>query len=67
MNLTIAQQATLKEMRSYDYYVFRQATAQTLTDMGLAEVVPGDERKKRPGRRLTKAGRAIATDLVNQR
>jgi hypothetical protein len=65
MNLTLAQTATLKEMRSYEYYVFRQATARTLTDLGLAEIVPGDEKKVRPGRRLTKAGRVLATNLVN--
>jgi hypothetical protein len=55
--LTLAEQETLREMRSYDYYAFRQATAKKLVARGYAEVVPGDENKVRPGHRITEAGR----------
>lgn len=58
--LTKAQVATLKEMRPYNAYHFRQATCRTLAVLGLAEPCYEGPKKTvvRPPYRITDAGRA---------
>lgn len=56
ITLNAAERSTLKEMHSYGYYVFRQATAKRLVAMGLARVDPQDIKKVRPGHRITQKG-----------
>lgn len=57
MKLTLAETQTLKEMCSYGYYTFRQATCRKLLAAGLAEVVPVKGVNVRLGYRITDAGR----------
>jgi hypothetical protein len=59
--LTEAQMATLREMKSYQAYFFRQATCRTLVALGLAEPCYEGRSKtqvKRPPHRITDAGSA---------
>jgi hypothetical protein len=65
MTMTQAEYETLREMGRYDYYVFRQATAAKLEAKGWAECI--DPEKKRPGRRITQAGRDALKEAMKGR
>lgn len=55
--LTVAQWATLREMKSYLFgYRFRQATCRSLAELGYAQRMRSDV--KRPPYKITDAGRA---------
>lgn len=64
MKLTAAELQTLRQMRNYEYYPFRQATCRKLQAKGLCEVVQerSGKVKVRSGYRITDAGRKALSE-----